>query len=477
MEERKLTTFSITSESTDDDIITALPSPEEIEKSQFTKIHFKVQSVDRVNAYGYTCSLRTLRKYGGSIAGKPILAWYNKFANSGNGDFGGHENSTYAKETPVGFFPDNIKPTFEKDDKGTVYLCADGYVWNVYCPEVVEVFENYEGTKGVSSEMLLIDTEIIEESDIEEILQFSFTGLTLLGDTDAMGFAIKPAVEGSCGTLITNSVVDEEYEKAKSEFENILYNSSTVESEESGSFLVEEVKEVNNAVMSDEKDKIVTNSTEDEIVEVKNSVTDEATITENAVEINAEILENAKEVETADNAKQVVTTREETSVSTDNYDDDGHWIGDNYESHRSVETKVVENSAEIDELKSKIAILEQSCIDKDNAYNDLMVKFSALEDYKKNKEAEETSALVKNAIDSVSDILSEEQIETWKNDGLKCSIETVNDFTNKIKAFAFDIQKNAKVINSGEQLRNGLPLTKDDNTSLDLWDRIEKKYK
>ena len=118
MNDEKFVCFSISNE---ENAIT----PEDIENAQFTKVHFRIYSADRVNDHNYTCSLKVLKKYANTIAGKPILVWYNKHANGGKGDFAGHEDSPIAKEYPVGFFPENPVITYEKDEDGFIKLYRD----------------------------------------------------------------------------------------------------------------------------------------------------------------------------------------------------------------------------------------------------------------------------------------------------------------------------------------------------------------
>ena len=276
MGDEKLVTFSVS----DENVMT----PEDIENAQFTKVHFRIYSADRVNDHNYTCSLKVLKKYAKTIAGKPILVWYNKHANGGKGDFAGHEDSVYAKEYPVGFFPNDVKITYEKDEDGTIFLCADGYIWTLYYSEIVKVFEDYGGIKGVSSEMLVIDSEMIEDTNIENILQYSFAALTLIGEHDALGTPIKPAVDGCQGVLVTNASTNAEYEKAKVEFEKILYNSVKQESVETDSFFNTKNKE--------------------EIMD-------------------AEITKNSTSPDVIENATQEVTTRVGVSTDTYSYDDAG----------------------------------------------------------------------------------------------------------------------------------------------------------
>lgn len=507
MNDEKLVTFAI---SNTDNIMT----PEEIEGSQFQKVHFRIYSSDRVNDHNYTCSLKVLKKYAKTIAGKPILVWYNKYANGGRGDFAGHEDSAYAKQYPVGFFPKEPKITYERDENGTVFLCADGYIWTVYYSEIVKVFEDYGGIKGVSSEMLIIDSEMIEDTDIENILQYSFAGLTLLGEHDALGTPIKPAVDGCQGILVTNSSINEEYEKAKVEFEKILYNSEKQESVETDSFFNTKNKE---EIMGTE---ITKNSTSPDVIE---------------------------------NATQEVSTKVEVSTDVYSYDDNGNFVGATHEEHevRTTELKDVpeeelnsekepvenakcetaenacntqeneckkecnecktqDNECKVDNeckeaenackknnecktenvckqdnaltvsleefetLKVKYSALETELSERKKAYDALLLKCNSLEEYKNNKESENMKNAIEVALNSVSHILSSEQIDKWREKSQKCSVTNVDEFTNELKAFAFDVQEKNGVVQK-DSIRNSIP-KEVENEPTDFWERMARKY-
>lgn len=229
MDEQKIISFSTSGENVE-------MTPEEIENFQFVKLHFKLYSADKVNAHNYICPLKVLKKYSSTIAGKPILAFYNRYANNGKGDVAGHEDSEIAREYPIGFFPNDAIVTYEKDADGVVFACADGYIWNVYYEHIIDLFRQNDNKKGVSSEMFVIDSKVREDIRAEEIIQFSFTGVTVLGDTDFMGNRIMPAIQGCNAEIVKNSVEQNDFEKAKMEFEKILYNSKNQESENSGSY-------------------------------------------------------------------------------------------------------------------------------------------------------------------------------------------------------------------------------------------------
>lgn len=453
-------------------------TPEQIENYQFTKVHFRIYSADAVNAHGYMCSLKILKKYSNTISGKPILAYYNKYANNGDGDFGGHEDSLWAQEIAVGFFPENCKVTYEKDENGTVFLCADGYIWNIYYQYIVDVFEINGGVKGVSSEMLVIDSIIDEETNIESILQYSFTGLTLLGTHDAIGNPIRPAVDGCLGETVKFST-KEEFEKAKIEFEKILYNSLKQESATADSFFISKNKEENM------EQKNTQNSTSPDVVE---------------------------------NAEQVVTTEVKVSTDTYTYGDNGEYLGNTYETHKKEVTEIVDvpdetniavnsdqeeiaatdtvenatgtdcvtngcnennsackvNNSEIADLILKNETLEKTLLQKNSEYEILLQKCSELETYKKNKETELVKNSIECALNNVSHILNTTQIDDWRTKAEKYSTDNVDEFINKLKAFAFDVQDKNGIVQN-ESIRNSIPKV-DVTESTDMWDRLSQKY-
>lgn len=517
----------------------AVMTPEEIEQKQFQKIHFRIYS-NQLNEHGYLCSLKVLKKYAYTIQGKPILAYYKKYGNHGNGDFGGHEHSMFAQEIAVGFFPNDCIVTYEKGEDGTVYLCADGYIWTEYYQHIVDVFNDFDGVKGVSSEIYMIKTELDEETGIENILQYSFTGLTLLGDYDAMETPIHPAVPGCHGKLIEFSALEEKYKEAKCDFEKILYCSSNENkgSGQSDSFFNENIKE---AEMDENK---VKNTASSEVVE---------------------------------NAEKVVTTKVKTEVNTVKYDDNYRYIGEENEEHKKVVTEViqvpeetldadkddkdiVENAtseekdktssenteekdvsdtesnnekvengniynstekAESDDINENACKVNNTCVDnacnnenackEENADDDsaddsvsieefnalkekceslenslsaktvecekLQAKCNSLEEYKNNKETEIMHNTINRALNEVSNVLNAVQMDDWKARSKECAIDDTDKFINELKAFAFDVQeKNGTT--KPDLLRNSIVTNDVTNLDeMDMWDRLERKYK
>ena len=56
----------------------------------------------------------------------------------------------------------------------------------------------------------------------------------------------------------------------------------------------------------------------------------------------------------------------------------------------------------------------------------------------------------------------------------ECTYETVDNFTNKLKAFAFDVQEKNGIVQL-DSIRNSIPKNQE-NDSMDFWERMDKKY-
>lgn len=476
-------------------------TPEQIEDMQFSKVKMKIYSADRINAHGYYISLKNLKKWAMTVSGKPIVMYYNKILD----DMASHEDD----EIACGFVPFDPEISYEKSEDGTIYLCVVGYIWNIYYDYVVNVFNNSNNSKGLSCEMLIIDSEYDPELDAEEILQYSFTGLTILGDYDKNFVPIKPAVDGCDATLVKNSEIIEDFEKAKNEFEKFLYNSVKQESSNGDSFLNKEI--IKETIM--EEKELVMNSEAPTSVE------------------NPTLVENSAEV--VENAMREVENRVMVETATWEYDDNGDFVGRTTEEHRITEThfeevsedevivenateesdeetdKVVENSEEIiveNASEDTDEVVENACDDKEDnvvensitveqyndllqknaelemefaklqtAYNALMTKCSILQEFKDNTEQKEIKNSIEVALNSVSHILNSEQIDTWREKANECSIDTLSDYTNRLKAFAFDIQEKNGV-KEIETYRNSIPVEVTELESVDVWDRLDKRY-
>lgn len=467
----------------------------DINDLQFVKLRIKAFST-ALTAHNYFVSKKVLKKNSKTILNKPILAYYNQFID----DCEGHENSALKKEMPCGFVPENANLELKTDEDGVTFLYCDAYIWKMYFDYIVELFKRDNNHKSVSVELLVLESEEKLDKTVE-MLDFCFTAITILGE------AVRPAVDGAFAEVTSFSecnVDTNDFNKAKTEFEKILYNSVNEESSYEGSFLNKEDVLKENSM--EEKDLLLNSETPAQI--------EETTLVENA--------------DVVDNAIKEVTSRVKVETDTWEYDDDGHYVGSTSEVHEMREThfeetsedsiaenSIEENSEVVENAEEEVVeceeIVEDSCKKDDNsenadvvenaiteeqynellhkcsvlegeleelkvAHNALLIKCSSLQEFKDNTEQKAMKNSIEVALNSVSHILNAEQISDWRSKADEYTVDTLCDFTNRLKAFAFDVQEKNGIQNV-ETIRNSIPTNVVDELESDnIWDRLNKKY-
>ena len=119
-----------------------------------------------------------------------------------------------------------------------------------------------------------------------------------------------------------------------------------------------------------------------------------------------------------------------------------------------------------------VSINEYNSLKKE--YDAIILKCQKLEEYKNNRESEDMRNAVEVALNSVSHILNADQIDDWRKESQKYSVSQLDDFRNRLKAFAFDIQGQNGIPHE-ESIRNSIPKDSEANYE-DVWDRISKNY-
>ena len=449
----------------------------EINENQFSLLRIRVFS-DAVTKHGYKCSLDTLKKCAYTILGKPILVYYNLFKD----DFEGHEEGMIKQEMPCGFVPKNSKIEFETDENGVTYLVVEAYIWNLYFQYIMDVFKR-DGVKDVSVELLVVDS--VKKDDYEEMTDFCFTGITLLGEN------VSPACEGARAEVTKFSV--NKYEEAKKQFEQKLYNSNSELDNMSSCLMSENSKEeqkledktinpaseptpVDNAWKeSTVKTKVETREalykddgsavyTEEEYKQSQ-TVVEEVSEEENIPPISQPSVEETENNACGDKENNACKT-EENACKTEDNECKKEENACKQEENECNKTDVVTNSFE-----EKYTALNAEYLELKNSYNDLMQKYSVLEEFKKNKDNEVRTQAIECALNDVSDILDAEAITNWREKSV--NFANVDDFKNALKAFAFDVQKE-KGVKPVEQLRNAIPKNIDNEDTMNIWSRLEK---
>lgn len=150
---------------------------------------------DKENPNGSYFETNSFTKAQDSIKNKPIVAAYEINEDGEKEDFKGHEieykivkedGSTVIKsiyiEQPIGAIPETCDYSIEEID-GYNWICVNGYLYNVYCKDAVDILRNNDGSKNISMEIEVIDGEDNEDG-YYHIKDFKFLGITVLGDPE-----------------------------------------------------------------------------------------------------------------------------------------------------------------------------------------------------------------------------------------------------------------------------------------------------
>jgi hypothetical protein len=251
---------------------------------------------------------KVMKKAFPTFANKPILAEIVENEN-GEKDFGSHsftiesdENGneyTHYIEKPVGIVPETNDIHLEYDEsQDKTYTIVNGYIFNYYGNETADIIKRKNGTK-VSVELEIYDMAWSGKDKVLVINDFSFAGITLLGESvgegmlgsrlDIADFSKKETIdyseqliemqerlkklETACFNNINNNGKEETIEVDKEKFEEEV--TETVEVTEKEETTEEEV-----TVTENESEETVDETSEKTTVE-EISEENTKTITEN----------------------------------------------------------------------------------------------------------------------------------------------------------------------------------------------------
>lgn len=251
---------------------------------------------------------KVMKKAFPTFANKPILAEIVESEN-GEKDFGSHsftiesdENGneyTHYIEKPVGIVPETNDIHLEYDEsQDKTYTIVNGYIFNYYGNETADIIKRKNGTK-VSVELEIYDMAWSGKDKVLVINDFSFAGITLLGESvgegmlgsrlDIADFSKKETIdyseqliemqerlkklETACFNNINNNGKEETIEVDKEKFEEEV--TETVEVTEK-----EEITEEEVTVTENESEETV-DETSEETTGEEISEENTETITEN----------------------------------------------------------------------------------------------------------------------------------------------------------------------------------------------------
>lgn len=102
------------------------------------------------------------------------------------------------------------------------------------------------------------------------------------------------------------------------------------------------------------------------------------------------------------------------------------------------EMSIDEAMAEIDRLSKDVEDNKNIIMDKDKQMKDMEKELSELRTFKEAADKQTLAASVESVMSEVKDCLSDDKYKEFRDEGLQCSVDGVDAWANKVKAFCFE---------------------------------------
>lgn len=166
-------------------------------------------------------------------------------------------------------------------------------------------------------------------------------------------------------------------------------------------------------------------------------------LTEEGITLADEIIEVKEEFIETDNIKKFAEPE----------DVEKYRLCEENKEEEAKDAEMAEENAEmsLEDMKEKMAKLEKDIEDKDNIImerdNDIGKMAKELEELRKFKEDIEEKQKAQNVesiLEEVKNYMSDEQLSTFRKEGLACEMSELDSWSNKVKAVSFEVAKNVK---------------------------------
>lgn len=144
--------------------------------------------------------------------------------------------------------------------------------------------------------------------------------------------------------------------------------------------------------------------------------------------------------------KDDVRYRVEADIKVDKddktVDADIHWDSVKKDKDQKMSEKkemsIDEAIAEIDRLSKDVEDNKNIIMDKDKQMKDMEKELSELRAFKEAADKQTLAASVESVMSEVKDCLSDDKYKEFRDEGLQCSVDGVDAWANKVKAFCFE---------------------------------------
>ena len=413
-----------------------------------------------------------------SLVGKPILCAYNQR----KGAFEGHD----ASEIPVGVFL-REEDVFIEEIDGEDWIIADGYIWKMYFPYIMDVFEKQDGKSDISMEIMVLDYE----EKTHTIKLFTFLGVTLIGHNPAIPGAKAEVLEFSELVSKTEEILKVEFSdnNIKKEDENkMVFNRE--EYAQKYSLTATQLWDIIQAACSKKKYQVG----DDEYVRYWVRDFDDTYIyacdnedgNTYALKYTFDGNEATVDFDSAKRARLTyVIIEDNESIEDDREFNEKfakHVLAKEIQTYETEEAKLKANITKLEEEKNTLTAeletekqifetekqkFEDEKTELNNRVQTLTDENTTLKEFKVNIEAKEFQDSCMAELNKFKEVFSEKDFNEWVAK-IK-DFTTVVDFTNALKIFAFD---NNITFSSDEGFMH-IPLNdKNDNKPKSVWGRI-----
>ena len=475
---------------------------EEINNSQFSKLKLYIcHNLDNKN--GSFISYETMKKAEPTLINKPIIMKLNR-----NGtDFLEHEEDVIV----VGFIPETDNNIHYEEIDGRMFLVAEGIIWKYYSSKTMDIFKR-DKSKGVSMEIQVVGEHTMDNGLIE-IDEYAYLAICLLGDKYQTGMWNTQATVLKFGKSNIDKI-SKEWETFVSNnnqnisskdrimhrlSNNINYNLNDTDkiSEKEVQSMSEANKNIEVADVSNDNevvDKEEVKSEVNEEVNTKDFSDNESTEEMSKDEMGCDGKKYEKEVETQSEEKvemaedEEVEEEEKTEDETEVDEVDEEVKEEEMEEYKDEMgcdgKKYSEISKELEEVKKEMSKKDDKILE----MNELVMSFKneneklsnenkELKNFKEKIQEQERQDKVKSIFSNLSNVLSKEEIDNWKEKAK--SYEDIATFEQQIKSFACD-----KLLNNRENKEQNLSTfssmavnldTEEDSKPESVWTRISKR--
>lgn len=379
-----------------------------------------------------------LRRDGLSILGKWVVC-----------DFNGYDATTHTpQEKIVGIVPKDANVEFVEENDGTTTMYVDAIISKIYAKEIYDMFKviNF---RNVSVEMLTSNDLELPNGDIQ-IDGLKIVGITILGQT----------VNGSCPNA-NMSIIKFAVDKAEQYYQQFSQvNKAKILAEQLIEFANELNQKPNKEEEMKEEDKKFSESTDKEekdvvMEETEQVETDMAENSENVEEKeefaeednSANENEEDSEKEMACGSKEEMSEPNEQEMSEEPKETEKE-MSENLE-ELNIETFSLRkySTFEYQEESEEIKEFADSVLDTMSANNivstilSLAKENSELKKFKEERLNVDKEIKINSIMNSVREDLGEKKFSELRNEGMSLSIEELDGFENKVKAFAYEASK------------------------------------